>query len=110
MSKIDALASVLAKMKAGEAEFPFKDAEKIWPPEQGKEARAAYQAFFGSLDAAMSLCEDSFPDYNVMIGNNKSRAILLCKHGEFYSPATSPSRALLIVILEALIEKEKRDE
>ena len=66
-------------------------------------------AYHGSLDAAISLLEAVLPGWYVMIENDPGSATIMTSfnetEGASWADAETPSRALLLAILDALISE-----
>lgn len=108
MTRLEALRALEQKVEAGEGETDY-----WWKPLETPGQRIKAQAaFYGSLDAAKALHEavlpdnaawwvEQRPDGRIMAG------VFLGNTGRTYqAEADTPSRALLLAIIRALIAKE----
>jgi len=119
MTRKEALQDLLVKVKAGNApEYsPFREAyvKTYWQAFDMKDQGIAWKAYNGSMDAALSLHEAVLPgwtwhggqnahhrDVTMWVRKSEDGAVTL----EFNAYAATPSRALLIALLEALVAKD----
>ena len=101
MTRKEALQELLVKVKAGEWGWMSREGAEL-PP-------IAYDAYNGSLDASISLFEAVLPGWGYEVWRDDGNAMVQVWPFEdvFYCGVNaSPSRALLIAILEALVALE----
>lgn len=113
MHDIEALDSLLEKVRAGGDLFPATEADCAFPTGQNgtRQLAKAHLAYMGSLDAAKALHEAVLPGWGWELHDNGACTVFDHEESFLYVVGNSdtPARAMLIAVLEGLKAKMQQE-